>query len=49
MTGKYGTAILRLLRVASVLTLAALGTFIFTMWRRERRVARAALAGSTSA
>ncbi|MET0555477.1 MAG: SCO family protein [Vicinamibacteria bacterium] len=49
MTGKYGTAILRLLRVASLLTLAVLGTFIFTMWRRERRVARAALAGSTSA
>jgi protein SCO1 len=49
MTGKYGTAILRLLRVASVLTLAALGTFIFTMWRRERRAARASLAGSTSA
>jgi protein SCO1/2 len=49
MTGKYGTAIMRLLRVASLLTLAALGTFIFTMWRRERRNARATLAGSTSA
>jgi protein SCO1 len=49
MSGKYGTAIMRLLRVASVLTLLALGTFIFTMWRRERRAARAALAGSASA
>lgn len=49
MTGKYGTAIMRLLQAASVLTLAALGTFIFTMWRRERRAARAALAGSASA
>jgi protein SCO1/2 len=48
MTGKYGTAIMRLLRVASVLTLAVLGTFIFTMWRRDRRAARA-LAGSASA
>jgi len=48
MTGKYGTAIMRLLRVASLLTLGALGTFIFTMWRRERRAARAALAGSVS-
>ncbi len=48
MTGKYGTAIMRLLRVASVLTLAALGTFIFTMWRRERRALRAAPAGSAS-
>lgn len=49
MTGKYGTAIMRLLRVASLLTLAVLGTFIFTMWRRERRAQRAALAGSASA
>jgi protein SCO1/2 len=49
MTGKYGTAIMRLLRVASLLTLGALGAFIFTMWRRERRAARAALAGSASA
>jgi protein SCO1/2 len=49
MTGKYGTAIMRLLRVASVLTLAVLGTFIFTMWRRERRALRAAPAGSASA
>ena len=48
MTGKYGTAIMRLLRVASLLTLAALGTFIFMMWRRERSAARAALAGSAS-
>ena len=48
MTGKYGTAIMRLLRVASLLTLGALGTFIFMMWRRERSAARAALAGSAS-
>jgi protein SCO1/2 len=49
MTGKYGTAIMRLLRVASLLTLGALGAFIFTMWRRERRAARAALAGRVGA
>jgi protein SCO1/2 len=49
MTGKYGTAIMRLLRVASVLTLAALGTFVFIMWRRDVRAQRAPLPGSASA
>ena len=35
MTGKYSAAVMRLLRVASVLTVAALGTFIVVMRRRE--------------
>lgn len=37
MTGKYSAAVMRLLRVASVLTLASLGTFIVVMRRREKR------------
>ena len=49
MAGKYGAATMRILQVASLLTLGVLGTFIFTMWRRERRSARAALPGSASA
>lgn len=41
MTGKYGAAIMRIVRGAGVLTVLALGTFIGVMWRRERRLARA--------
>ena len=37
MTGKYGLMILNLIRLGGALTLAALGTFIFVMLRRERR------------
>jgi protein SCO1/2 len=35
-SGKYGLAILRVMRVASVLTIAALGTMIFIFWRRNK-------------
>lgn len=37
MTGRYGLVIMRTLRVASVGTLLALGTFIVVMVRNERR------------
>ena len=36
-TGKYGAAVMRLLRATSVLTVIALAGFILAMWRRERR------------
>jgi hypothetical protein len=49
MTGRYGTAIMRILRVAALLTLGALGTFIFVMWRRERAARRGPAPGSASA
>jgi protein SCO1/2 len=35
--GKYSLVIMRVLRVAAVLTIAVLGTFLFVMIRRERR------------
>ena len=35
-SGKYGLAILRVMRVASVLTVAALGAMIFIFWRRNK-------------
>jgi protein SCO1/2 len=43
-SGKYGMAIMNLIRVAGVLTVVSLGTFIFVSLRRERRglVARGA-------
>lgn len=49
MTGKYGAAVMRILRAGALLTLAALGSFIFVMWRRERASRRAAAPGSASA
>lgn len=49
MTGKYGTAIMRILRAGSLLTLGALGTFIVIMWRRERSARRHQAPGSASA
>ncbi len=36
-TGKYGAAIMRLLRVAGLLTMAGLGSFMLVMWRRDRK------------
>ncbi|HVB37971.1 MAG TPA: SCO family protein [Vicinamibacterales bacterium] len=36
-TGKYGLLTMRLLRIAGTLTLLAMGSFIFIMWRMERR------------
>jgi len=49
MTGKYGTAVMRILRTGAVLTLGALGTFIFVMWRRERAARRDPAHGSANA
>ncbi len=40
MTGKYGMVVLNLIRLGGGLTLAALGTYIAVMLRRERRSAR---------
>jgi protein SCO1 len=37
MTGKYGVTIMRTIRIAAVLTVACLGTFILLMVRRDRR------------
>jgi protein SCO1 len=49
MTGKYGAAVMRILRAGALLTLGALSTFIFVMWRRERAASRGPAAGSASA
>jgi hypothetical protein len=49
MTGRYGAAIMRILQVGALLTLGALGSFIFVMWRRERRQERHPAPGSASA
>jgi len=35
-TGKYGAAIMRLVRVGGILMVAALASFLVVMWRRER-------------
>jgi protein SCO1/2 len=35
-SGKYGLAILRVLRAASVLTIAAIGAMLFMFWRRNK-------------
>jgi protein SCO1/2 len=39
MTGKYGLIVMRLVRIAAVLTVVALATFILVMRRRERALA----------
>jgi protein SCO1 len=36
-TGRYGAAIMRLLRLAALLTMVGLGTFMIAMWRRDRK------------
>ena len=41
MTGRYGLAIMRALRVAGAATVLLLGTFIYVMVRREKRLAAA--------
>ena len=41
-TGKYTLSILRLTRILGTATVAALGTFLFVMFRRERRPRRRA-------
>ena len=40
LTGRYGLAIARLLRFGGLATLAALGSFLFVQFRRERRLTR---------
>jgi protein SCO1/2 len=39
MTGKYGLVILNVLRIAGVMTVLALASYIFLMWRRDRNMA----------
>jgi protein SCO1 len=36
-TGKYGAAVLNIVRLGGVVTVLALGAFFIVMWRRERR------------
>jgi len=44
-TGRYTTTVLRIVRLAGIVTLFVFGTFLFRAWRRERTVAgRGALA-----
>jgi protein SCO1/2 len=43
-TGKYGAAAIRLVRMGAVLTMAAIGTFLFVTLRRERATNRQAAA-----
>jgi protein SCO1/2 len=43
MSGKYGFRIMLALRVGAVLTMGAIGTFLFVSLRRERRMRRAAM------
>jgi protein SCO1 len=47
VTGRYGPTIMTVLRLASLLTMAALGGFVFLSWRRER-AARRTPAGGTA-
>jgi protein SCO1/2 len=37
LTGKYGVVIMNVLRLAAIITVAALGTFMLVMFRRDRR------------
>lgn len=37
-TGRYSTAVLNAVRVGGAATVLALGTFLVTMWRRERKM-----------
>jgi protein SCO1/2 len=40
--GRYGVIIMNFVRLGGVLTVVAIGTFLFIMWRQERRKARLA-------
>lgn len=40
-TGKYGAAVMRLMRVAGALTVLGLGAFLVVMWRRDVATSRA--------
>lgn len=42
-TGKYGVIIMNVLRVAGLITVAVLGTFMAIMFRRDRRVKNASI------
>jgi protein SCO1 len=46
MTGRYGIYIMRVLRIAGVLTVLAMATFIIVMVRRDRALAAAAAASA---
>ncbi len=46
-TGKYNFMIMAALRILGVATMMSLGTFMFVMFRRDRRLARDALAGDS--
>ena len=35
-SGKYGLAILRVMRLASIVTIAAIGAMLFVFWRRKK-------------
>jgi protein SCO1/2 len=48
-SGGYGLAIMRLVRAAGVLTVAALAGYVLLMLRRERALAAAAVAGARGA
>ena len=48
-SGKYGVAILNVVRLGGLLTLAAIGTFVVMSRRRERRHEAAALPHATGA
>ena len=41
-TGRYGAAVMRIVRLAGAATVLALGTFLAAMWRRERASSRPA-------
>jgi len=43
-TGKYGAAVLNIVRAGGVLTILCLGTYLLVMWRREARAAGASAA-----
>jgi protein SCO1 len=47
VTGRYGPTIMGVLRIASVLTIVALGGFVLRSWRKEK-AARRRLAGGTA-
>ncbi|MBI3400850.1 MAG: SCO family protein [Acidobacteria bacterium] len=49
MTGRYGLVIMRALRVAGVVTVLLIGTFIIVMVRRERRGGWRLVAGGSKA
>jgi protein SCO1 len=47
VTGRYGATIMTVLRLASALTLLALGGFVFRSWRKEKAASRGLAGGTT--